>query len=201
MRAPSICFTIITGLIAFSKQGRSADTGVAASHMLQRPDGATANVESVTPVQRVRIPVTMQAWNSVQARASDGRSKESKIATKPLNHVLRARIERPNDFYLGDWRIQSTPIRWLKNTNQYQVRLEIYRRFGEAGQVEESLGTMNVTGVLSKQADGLYVLEGSSRRRFTDRNGQPLLDMEAGTPLTEKGPAPNVSKAGSNTRL
>lgn len=170
-----------------------ADTGAAAAHLLGRPE-STPTLENAEEIQRVRIPVFMQAWNTVSSKALDGTQKSAKIAAKPLNHILRARMERPNDFYLGDWRIQTTPIRWLKSSNQYQVRLEIFRRYGEAGQVEESLGTMNLSGVLQKQGDGLYTIQGSTRRRFNDQQSQPVLDIEAGNPANNIEKAPLVSK-------
>jgi hypothetical protein len=153
------------------------DLGVAGGSLYNSPEDS--NTETAT-TQRVRIPLTLKTWNDVETRATDGSSRKSRIAGKAVAQVLRARIERANDFYLGDWRVQTTPVRWLKRSNQYQVRLEVFRRHGDAGQLEESLGSVTLTGVLDKQDDGLFMVHGTARRIFRDKSGEPVLDMEAG---------------------
>lgn len=170
----------------------AADTGVASEQLYNRPD-AKQKIESMETIQRVRIPVVLQAWSNVIAKGRDGAKQETRIAQKPISHVLRARIEKTNEFYVGDWRIQTTPIRWIKATGQYQVRLELYRRYGEGGPIEEKLGSVNLTGLLQKQADGLYLVQGSAKRRFTDSNGQPIASLQIGD-QEESMPAA-VSKA------
>jgi hypothetical protein len=151
--------------------------GVAAGQLYNRPDDTAPETSST---QRVRIPMTLKTWTDVDTRSPDGKTTKSHIAAKPITQVLRARIERSNDFYIGDWRIQTTPVRWLKRSNQYQVRLEAFRRYGEAGQLEESLGSITLTGLLEKQDDGLYILNGTARRVFRDKSGTPVLDLDAG---------------------
>ena len=151
--------------------------GVASGQVYNRPEDTSAESPNA---QRVRIPLTLKTWNDVETRSPDGKPSKSRIAAKPITQVLRARIERANDFYIGDWRIQTTPVRWLKRSNQYQVRLEAFRRYGEAGQLEESLGSVTLTGLLEKQNDGLYLLNGTARRVFRDRSGTPVLDLDAG---------------------
>jgi hypothetical protein len=124
--------------------------------------------------------MTFKTWSDIETRDPDGKSRRTKIAGKPVSQVLRARIERSNDFFLGDYRIKTTPVRWLKRSHQYQVKIELFKRLGEDGTLEESLGSVTLTGVLEKQDDGLYVLNGSARRLFRDRSGDPLLDLDAG---------------------
>lgn len=170
----------------------AADTGAASEQLYNRPD-AKQKIESMETMQRVRIPVILQAWSNITAKSRDGGKQDSRIAQKPVSHVLRARIEKTNDFYVGDWRIQTTPIRWIKATGQYQVRLELYRRYGEGGQIEENLGSVNLTGLLQKQADGLYLVHGSAKRRFTDSSGQPVASLQIGD--QEEPVQTEVSKA------
>jgi hypothetical protein len=188
--------TFLSLMAANSVSG--ADMGAASSQMLNT-NSRNTGLTSLEPVQRVRIPIQLQGWNSVGSTIKEA-GRQARIPSKPLNHVLRARIEKSNDFYLGDWRIETTPVRWLKNTNQYQVRLEIYRRFGESGQVEESVGVLNLSGVLQKQEDGLFVMGGSSKRKFFDKEGQPVLEIQAGTPLAQES-SPVASKPGTQKTL
>lgn len=202
IRQRNAFFTGLTLVVAGAMLGEPSyaiDTGAAAGHMYKRMDGGLPKIESMETIQRVRIPLTLQSWTTVSTKGRDGSNLDSRIAQKPVSHVLRARLEKPNDFYVGDWRIQTTPIRWLKNTGQYQVRLELYRRYGESGQIEESVGTMNLTGILQKQADGLFLLQGNAKRRFTDSMGLPLASLDAGT-HDETLPAAAVSKANIPTQ-
>lgn len=172
---------VITILIALQTplafgSSRSA-LGAAAGNLYNRPDMPPP--ESSTS-QRVRIPLTLKSWSLVETRDRDGKLRKSRMPTKPVSQVLRARIERANDFFLGDFRIKTTPIRWLKRSNQYQVKLEIFKRLNLDGSLEESLGSVTLTGILNKQDDGLFVLNGTARRLFRDRQGEPILDFDAG---------------------
>lgn len=194
-RLVSIKIILTLSTFASSLVHGAADTGSASGSMLNHSQSMKTLAENSEQLYRVRIPVTMQAWNAVTSKGVLGDSKSAKIAARPLNHVLRARLEKANDFYLGDWRIQTTPIRWLKNTSQYQLKLDVFRRFGEGGQVEESLGSLNLSGVLKKQADGIHIIYGSSKHRFLDNQGQPLLDIAVGTPVNNLNKATAVSQS------
>jgi hypothetical protein len=130
--------------------------------------------------QRVRIPVTFKTWSHVATKDAAGRLKKTRMASKPVSQVLRARIEKSNDFYLGDFRIKTTPVRWLKRSHQYQVKLELFKRLNVEGSLEESLGSVTLTGILSRQDDGLFLLHGTARRLFRDRSGEPILELDAG---------------------
>lgn len=184
---------VAVAILSLAQLAVAADTGAASDQLYNRP-GGSPKIESFETIQRVRIPIVLQSWTAVTTKGRTGNNEDSRIAQKPISHVLRARIEKPNDFYVADWRVQTTPIRWLKTTNQYQVKLELFRRYGESGQIEESLGTVNLTGILQKQSDGLFMIQGSARRRFTDHNGQPVANLEVGT-TSEPDAAPTaVSK-------
>jgi len=173
-------FVILVLLLANANATSGAtgsQLGVAASNTYNRPDEAAIDSSSS---QRVRIPLSFKTWSLVETKDQDGRSRKSRIASKPISQVLRARIERANDFYLGDFRIKTTPVRWLKRSNQYQVKLEMFKRLNLDGTMEESLGSVTLTGVLDKQDDGLFILNGTARRLFRDRSGEPILDLDAG---------------------
>jgi hypothetical protein len=173
-------FVLLVSLFANTNAAFSAtksQLGVAASNTYNRPDDVA--IDSPTS-QRVRIPLSFKTWSLVETKDADGRSRKSRIASKPMAQVLRARIERANDFYLGDFRIKTTPVRWLKRSNQYQVKLEMFKRLNLDGTMEETLGSVTLTGVLEQQDDGLFILNGTARRLFRDRSGEPILDLDAG---------------------
>jgi hypothetical protein len=187
---PTVFVVAVSMLSVEAYAATAASQLGAASTQLYNSTETTAS-----DTQRVRIPVTLKAWNDVDARTADGKLAKTKIIGRPVTHVLRARMEKSNDFYLGDWRIQTTPIRWLRHSQQYQVKLEVFRRFGESGQLEETLGAVTLTGILDKEDDGLYMLSGTARRIFRDKSGEPLLDLDAGRHLDrERGTAVSRSE-------
>ena len=169
----------------------STNLGAASGQLYERT--STVSVET-NATNRVRIPVVFKGWTEIDTTSVDGKPIKSKIPSKPISHVLRARMEQSNDFYVGDWRVQTIPVRWLRGTNQYQVKLEVFRRYGEAGQLEESMGHTILTGILEPQADGLFLIKGTARRSFRDRSGKPLLDFEAGQPAPAETKPIAVSK-------
>ncbi len=177
MRAVLLCSILASSMSDVSFAASKTDLGVASSSLYNSPEDPNAEFSKA---QRVRIPFTFKTWNDIETRGVDGTTRKARVAGKSTTQVLRARIERSNDFYLGQWRVQTTPVRWLKRSNQYQVRLEVFQRLGDLGQLEESLGSVMLTGVLSKQDDGLFMLNGTARRIFRDKNGEPILDIEAG---------------------
>ena len=146
---------------------------------------APQEVSETKTTQRVRIPVTLKTWQQVSAVDSTGRETTSRIVGQPVSQILRARIERSNEFYLGILRVKTVPMRWLKNSHQYQVRLEVFQSAGQSKQAEESLGSVILTGNIKKQPDGLYILTGTARRLFRSKSGEPILDFTAGQPPVE----------------
>lgn len=171
-------FVVFISLLANTAFGATrSQLGAAAGNTYNRPDEASIDSPSS---QRVRIPLSFKTWSLVETKDPEGRPRKSRIASKPVSQVLRARIERANDFFLGDFRIKTTPVRWLKRSNQYQVKLELFKRLNVDGTMEESLGSVTLTGVLDQQDDGLFILNGTARRLFRDRSGEPILDLDAG---------------------
>jgi hypothetical protein len=169
----------------------STNLGAASGQLYER---TTTDTIETNATSRVRIPVVFKGWTEVDTTGVDGKPMKSRIPSKPVSHVLRARMEQSNDFYVGDWRVQTIPVRWLRHSNQYQVKIEVFRRYGEAGQLEESMGHTLLTGILEPQADGLYLINGAARRSFRDREGKPLLDFEAGQPPRPESKPVAVSK-------
>ena len=174
---------LIAMLPSMAFAGTASPLGVASEALYTTPSEGPIDTKET---QRVRIPITLKTWQTVEALDAKSQATTSRIVSQPVPHVLRARMERANDFYLGDWRVKSVPMRWLRNSQQYQVRLEVYRRLGETGQIEESLGSITLTGRLHKQQDGLYILNGTARRVFRNKSGDPILDFAAGQQPVEK---------------
>src|SRR5690606_20341705 len=111
----------------------------------------------------------------------------ARMMAKPgttLKHHLRARIERPNHFYVGSWHIESIPEQWNKKDHTYQVKLRFFKRYGEGKHLEEYVGSSMVKGRLVGEKD-LYLLQASHKETFNNRDNQPVLVVGIG-PVSEK---------------
>ena len=162
-----------------------------------KSSGQTVNTYSVptrVPRQaprmaRVRIHLKLIPYDKIVVRDKQGQFKEKFRPIKKLNHVLRARIERPNHFYVGDWHIETVPMKWDQNLKKLKVKLRFYKRYGEGRNLEEYLGNAILSGTLVGK-DFLYVVKGRKNALFKNRKNNPVLAVEIG-----KAEAPKVGKS------
>lgn len=151
------------------------------------------NEQSQQPA-KVRIGLRMTPFKKVVTRNRDGSVDQRFVPIEPLRHTLRARINKTNHFFVGEWHIESEPTKWVRKTRHYEVKLNIYRRYGAFGQLEENVGTVELAGTLDEERDNVYVLLGTARKRLRDKAGHPYLDVVAGfAPGAEKGPSVSLS--------
>jgi hypothetical protein len=148
-------------------------------------------------VPRVRIGLRLTPFNKVMTREKDGKVSSRFVPSEPLRHTLRARLNQPNHFFVGEWHIESKPLKWVQKSRRYEVRLSIYRRYGAFGQLEENVGYVDLAGVLDEQENNVHVLIGVARARLRDKFQNPLLDVVAGFApgTTKQGPTISQQKA------
>lgn len=135
---------------------------------------------------RVRIGLRLTPFKKVVTKARDGSTETRYIPAEPLRHTLRARLNKTNHFFVGEWHVETVPTKWVRKSRRYEVRLNVYRRYGAFGQLEEKLGFVDLAGVLDEQEDGLFVLIGVARKRLRDKFQNPSLDIVAGFSPPEK---------------
>lgn len=154
-------------------------------------------VEAAQP--RVRIGLRLTTFVKTMSKGAQGKTLESYVTREPMRHTLRARLNKVNHFYLGSWHVETTPLKWMRETRRYDIRLSLYRRYGAYDLLEELIGHVDLSGVLEQQEENIYVLKGSVRERIRDKFGFPLLDVVAGYepqgPVsTGQGPGPARSQ-------
>ena len=142
-------------------------------------DGQTWSPNASEPA-RVRINLRLTPWKMTSGTDAEGGQRPIHLAQQPINHTLRARLDKTNHFYFGEWHIQTTPIRWTRTSRRWSVRLDVARRYGSWGQLEENLGSMELSGILQEQGEKIFLLNGIAKKRFNDRMGQPALEVVAG---------------------
>jgi hypothetical protein len=155
-----------------------------------------------TAPAKVRIGLRLTPFNKIVTKARDGQVSTRYIPGEALRHTLRARLNKMNHFFVGEWHLETVPLKWVQKTRRYEVRLNVYRRYGAFGQLEESVGSVDLAGVLDEQKDNVHVLLGVARQRLRDKEGNPYLDVVAGfAPGSAPAPTgPELSKNDRGTR-
>jgi len=156
----------------------SSNLGIAEKLMIPQETSEFSSVDMNET--RVRIPLVLTPYKSVATKGVAGEDGATTIPQIAEQHVLRARIDKPNQFYVGDFRVETNPKRLMKKTGRYVIQLDVFRRYGEFGQLEELMGSVDLVGVLRKQEANVYVLDGVGKRKFRDKRGLAMLDVTAG---------------------
>lgn len=148
---------------------------------------------------RVRIGLRLTPFKKLVNKGREGAGEVRFIPAEPLRHTLRARLNKTNHFFVGEWHIETRPTLWIAKTRRYEVELHVFRRYGAFGQLEENIGVVPLSGVLDEQEDKLFVLLGVARKRLRDRFNNPYLDVVAGFGPQEA--RPEVAKGPSYTTI
>jgi hypothetical protein len=123
---------------------------------------------AVGQVDRVRIPLTFTA---------PVRAKSSELVSK--RYTLRAELAKKNHFFLDGWHLETEPLKVDPTGNALAMRLHIMRRWGQAGAVEEKLGTLELAGPLATEK-GMYLFLGGVQQVFMNTLGEFMLKAEVG---------------------
>lgn len=191
LRTHVLCLFVslpITTALAIDQQSSNSAPSLNRKREWLAPDTATAkqiNEHNKLPPQ-VRIGLRLTPFKKITTKLRDGSDETRFLPAEPLRHTLRARLNKTNHFFVGEWHIETVPTKWINKTRRYEVRLNVYRRFGAFGQLEESLGSVDLAGVLEQQEDRLFVLLGVARKRLRDKFQNPSLDIVAGFSAPEK---------------
>ncbi len=134
--------------------------------------------KTLTPAQaQVRIALTLVPWQKFVPH--NNRGQPTYRRTKERKLTLRAALDRPSHFYVGDWHFVTQPVFWSRQARQYKTRLTIFQRLGKDRKVEEKIGSLVAAGTLKAYRD-LYILQNFQRKTFKDADGNPRLRVVMG---------------------
>lgn len=128
---------------------------------------------------KIRIGLKIIPFSKISFKSKRGQKDFSFKEDKELKRTLRARMDKPNHFIVGNYHIETIPLKWIKKTQNYMVRLVFSKRYGAYGEVEEHLGDIDVEGRLQGK-NGLFVLIGANSKLIRNKSGDPLLKVLAG---------------------
>lgn len=146
---------------------------------------------------KVRIGLKLSPFSKIQLQDASGKKKIKFKVDQELKRTLRARIDKPNHFVVGNYHVETIPLKWLKKTKDYAVRLSFSKRYGSYGEVEEHLGNLDVSGRLEGK-DGLFVLVGAKSTVIKNKSGEPIVKAVAG--YGKIAPPQNVSSSKLNEK-
>lgn len=198
----------ILAVLCLPQQARSEGESVndappakAAKWVAPQADVAKAVNEKNDHPVRVRIGLRLTPFKKMASRGQDGQSATHYLPMEPLRHTLRARLNKPNHFFVGDYHVETKPLKWVRKSRRYEVQLDLYRRYGAFGQLEEFVGSVSLNGVLEEQEDNVFVLLGTARQRFRDKFGNPVIDLVAGFQPGAPAPTgPELTQSEATTR-
>ncbi|WP_141736025.1 hypothetical protein [Oligoflexus tunisiensis] len=153
---------------------------------IQTGESSLTTVSEPKDVARVRIPLRLTRFEPIVVQNAQGTRRMEYKAMAPVSYTLRATINRSNHFYLADWHIETIPMKWEKETRNWQVEIKVYKRYGQEQELEEFIGTHALRGRLIGE-DRLFTLETQSRQQFNNKRGSPVLLLESGSIAVEKG--------------
>ncbi len=162
--------------------------------LLPNDKQATLDVVRNDDVIKIRIPLLVTPFKLIASKGLVGEQGFVSVPEIGKRHSLLAQINKPNQFFLGDYRVETTPIKLLRASQLYSVKLDLYRLFGEYGQLEEFLGTFTAHGKMELSKPNLYILSGVSKFQFRDSSGKLLVELMAGRPLEIQTTSPAISR-------
>lgn len=192
----SLCLIMLLAL------GLWSDRSEAVSDKNQNTNANANTVNVRTPkstprTAQVRIGLKMTPYQPVTVKTKEGKSVMKSQPAGTLQHTLRARIERTNHFYFGDWHVETIPEAWSRESMKYRVKLRFFKRFGEGKDLEEMVGSTTVQGTLEGK-NYLYAMNGQVSNQFKNRNGDIVLAVVVGSPSSKKD-APTKERLNTKT--
>lgn len=143
-----------------------------------RPVKTSTPNKTLTPANaQVRIALNLTPWQKFVPHNNRGQPTYRRAKTSKL--TLRAALDRPSHFYVGDWHFVTRPVLWSRQARQYKTRLTIFQRLGKDRKVEEKIGTLVAAGTLKAYRD-LYILQNFQKKTFKDADGNPRLRVVTG---------------------
>ncbi len=150
-------------------------------------DSSFTDVQLASDAIRVRVPLRMTAFETIIVKNEEGIRRHEQKALTPVKYNFKSTIDRTNHFYVSDYHVETIPVKWDNATKNWTVEVNFYKRFGEGSELEESVGSMTVTGKLDGERR-LYTLQGKAQKTFNNKSGKPLLKVELDSlPKGEKG--------------
>lgn len=117
--------------------------------------------------ERFRIVVDLSQLVP-QSLGRDG-EQPSFVESKSVARVLRAHTRKENHFFIGNYRVTTTPMRWIRETGHFDLKVAVFYRFGIRNEMIHELGWLQVAGRLDPSPEpGLFRLIANGSKTIPD---------------------------------
>ncbi len=140
--------------------------------------------KKIKKTARIRIGIKLSPYEKIVVRGHSGKRKVSFRKDVVLKNYLRARFDKANHFYIGDWHVETRPLSWKKEQNLLKMELSFFKRYGDDRSLEDYVGKMEVSGI-AKGSNYVYLFETHKKMIFRNKHGHPIVDVEVG-PISNK---------------
>ena len=175
---PSLLFGVEAPRKSGKAEATKAEMGSSVSGTAHALSGDASQMDELP---RVRIRLKLKPYAEINFRTVDGKIIHKNQEEKAIEHVLRARLESVNHFHVQNFHIESIPIRWHRESQQYSVQLNIYKKFGDDSELEEKIGSTRIDGILEQQSPKLFSLVANKEASFVSVTGEKQLTLVAGS--------------------
>lgn len=141
--------------------------------------------KKIKKTARIRVGIKLSPYEKVVVRDNSGKRKVSFKKDIVTRNYLRARFDKTNHFYIGDWHVETRPLSWNKEQSLLKMELSFFKRYGDDRSLEDYVGKMEVTG-LAKGNNYVYLLETHKKMIFRNKHGHPIVDVEVGPIKSQK---------------
>ena len=137
------------------------------------------NHRNTNEKKKIRISITITSFKKIKVERYDGESKTGYFPEKKILRNLRADMYKSNHFFIEKFHIEHKPMAWDKKNNKYTSQMKFYKRYKNSFDVEEKIGTLKLSGNISKQGK-FYHFDSNIKQKFTDKFNKPVLEVDIG---------------------
>ena len=131
----------------------------------------------VKKTPRLKILAGVHEFSIVQTKDLQNNVRNKFIPKKKIFRTLKARLNDTSTFHIGKYKFEIQPTSFHKKNRVVRLNISVSKTFGTYQQIEEKLGTMNVSGLIHNY-DGENVFIANKELVFKDKVGTPKLALQ-----------------------
>ena len=174
--------SFFTLLLSVSLAGLSISSNLMATkaQSSSRVFQSTSNQVSsllVKKTPRLKILAGVHEFSVIQTKDLQNNIRNKFVPKKKVFRTLKARLNDTSTFHIGKHKFEIQPAGFNKTKRIVKLNISVSRTFGTYQQIEEKLGTMNVSGLIHNY-DGENVFIANQELVFKDKVGTPKLALQ-----------------------
>lgn len=141
---------------------------------------STGNIDGsllVKKTPRLKILAGVHEFSLIQTKDLQDNIRNKFVPKKKVFRTLKARLNDTSTFHIGKHKFEIQPTGFDKKNRIVKLNISVSKTFGTYQQIEEKLGTMNVSGLIHTY-DGENLFIANKELVFKDKVGTPKLALQ-----------------------